>query len=262
MSGVLLYADDLHYAYGTGRPVLAGVGLAVRAGEVVAVLGANGGGKSTLLKLLLGLLEPARGSVHLGGRPLKDWSRRDIARRLAYIPQTQAMPFPYRVRDLVALGRIARRGLLDRLHRDDHRAVDAALRRLAIADLAERPYTELSGGQRQLCLIARALAQEAPVIVMDEPATGLDYGNQWRLLALVRELAAEGRAFVQTTHHPEHALGGASRVVMLHGGRVLEDGPPREVITPERVRRVYGLGVTRHRLDGGAMVLVPEAGHG
>ncbi|TCJ11651.1 ABC transporter ATP-binding protein [Parasulfuritortus cantonensis] len=258
MSGVLLAAEDLHYAYHADRPVLAGVSLAVRAGEVVALLGANGGGKSTLLKLLLGLLEPSRGTVRLDGRPLRAWSRRDVARRVAYIPQTQAMPFPYKVRDLVALGRIARRGLFDRLNRTDHAVVDAALARLAIADLAERPYTELSGGQRQLCLIARALAQEAPVIVMDEPATGLDYGNQWRLLALVRELAAEGRAFVQTTHHPEHALGGASRVVMLYGGRVVEDGAPLDVVTPEHVRRLYGLGVTRHRLADGNVVLVPQ----
>lgn len=254
----LLAVADLHYAYHPGRQVLAGVGLAVAAGEVVALLGANGSGKSTLLKLMLGLLPSQRGAVLLDGRPLAAWSRREVARRLAYVPQSQAMPFPYRVRDLVALGRIARRGLFERLNRDDHGVVDAAMARLGIVDLAERPYTELSGGQRQLCLIARALAQEAPVIVMDEPATGLDYGNQWRLLALVRELAAEGRTFLQTTHHPEHALGGASRVVMLHGGRVIEDGTPDQVVTPDHVRRLYDLGVTRHRLDSGAVVLVPE----
>lgn len=261
MTPLLLAADDLYFAYAT-RPVLAGVGLAVRAGEVVALLGANGSGKSTLLRLLLGLLRPNRGRVVLDGQPLERWSRREVARRIAYVPQSQAMSFPYRVRDLVALGRIARRGLLDRLTGADHDAVDAAMDRLAIGHLAERLYTELSGGQRQLCLIARALAQEAPLIVMDEPATGLDYGNQWRLLALINDLAGEGRAFVQSSHHPEHVLGGATRAVLLHEGRVVDDGAPHEVVTPEHIRRLYDLEVARHRLPDGPVVLVPgrEAG--
>jgi iron complex transport system ATP-binding protein len=170
------------------------------------------------------------------------------------------MPFPYRVRDLVALGRISQRGLFDNLTRRDRAAVDAAMARLGIANLAERPYTELSGGQRQLCLIARSLAQEASVIVMDEPATGLDYGNQWRLLALIKELAAEGRTFIQSTHHPEHVLGGASRALLLHDGVVVVDGVPRDVVTPDTIQRLYGLRVSRHALPDGSLALTPEMG--
>lgn len=264
MSDALLAADDLHFAYGGGRPVLAGVGLTVRLGEVVALLGANGSGKSTLLKLLLGLLQPQAGAIQLAGRALRGWSRREIARRVAYVPQSQVMPFPYRVGDLVALGRIPRNGLFDRLTRRDHDAVAAALHRLGIADLADRVYTELSGGQRQLCLISRALAQEAPVIVMDEPDGGLDYGNQWRLLALIGELAAEGRAFVLSSHHPEHVLHAAHRAVLLHDGVVVGDGAPAEVVTPENIQRLYGLAVLRHRLPNGRLALAPEqdADHG
>jgi len=257
---VLLAADQLHFAYGAGRPVLSGASLAVRAGEVVALLGANGSGKSTLLKLLLGLIKPLMGGVILAGQPLASWSRREVARRIAYVPQNQAMPFPYRVRDLVALGRISQRGLFDNLIRRDRKAVDAAMTRLGIADLADRPYTELSGGQRQLCLIARALAQESSVIVMDEPATGLDYGNQWRLLALIKDLAAEGRAFIQSTHHPDHVLGGASRAVLLHDGTVVADGIPSAVITPEFIQRLYGLRVARHALPDGSLALAPDMG--
>ncbi len=257
----LIAARELHFGYGAGAPVLAGASLAARAGEVLALLGANGGGKSTLMRLLLGLLRPAMGDVFLDDRPLAGWTRREIARRVAYVPQGQAMPFPYRVRDLVALGRIPRTGLWGRLSRDDRDAVDAALARLGIADLGERPYTELSGGQRQLCLIARALAQEARVVVMDEPATGLDYGNQWRLLALVRSLAAEGRAFVLSSHNPDHVLGAASRAVLLHQGRIIADGAPEVVVTPELVARLYGLRVARHRLPDGRLALAPETVH-
>lgn len=256
---ILLAAEDLHFAYGT-RAVLGGVSLNVRTGEVVALLGANGSGKSTLLKLLLGLLQPLRGDVRLDDRALRGCSRREIARRVAYVPQSQAMPFPYRVRDLVALGRIPHQGLFDRLQRRDRDVVTESLQRLGIQHLAARPYTELSGGQRQLCLIARALAQEAPTIVMDEPVSGLDYGNQWRLLGLIRELAAEGRACVLTSHHPEHVLAAASRAVLLHEGRVIGDGAPCDVVTPQHIERLYQLRVARHALPDGTLALTPEAG--
>ncbi len=260
MSAPLLSARGLRYAYpsGRGQPVLAGVDLDIRAGEVLALLGANGCGKSTLLKLLLGLLTPLAGEVRLGGQLLSRWRRRDIARQVAYVPQIQAVPFPYRVRDLVALGRIPQRGLYGGLRATDHRAVAEALARLGIESLADRIYTELSGGQRQLCLIARALAQEASLIIMDEPVTGLDYGNQWRLLALVQALAAEGRAFIKSTHYPDHALGAASRALLLHQGQVVAEGPPAAVVTPANIERLYGLTVSLHPTPSGALALTPS----
>ncbi|WP_295383810.1 ABC transporter ATP-binding protein [uncultured Thiodictyon sp.] len=259
MSGApLLEARGLRYAYpGAGTEVLSGISLGVRAGQVVALLGANGSGKSTLLRLLLGLLAPGAGSVWLDGRALTAVSRRAAARRLAYVPQLHSVPFPYLVRDLVALGCIPRRGLFRTLGPTDHAAVGAALERLGIGHLAQRPYTGLSGGERQLCLIARALVQEAAVILMDEPVTGLDYGNQWRLLALLRELAAEGRAVVATTHYPDHALSTADRVVLLHEGRLLADGTPETVVTPANLHTLYRIKVSTHRVPGGPLALVP-----
>jgi len=259
-NGNLIAAHDLHFAYNVYTAVLNGVGLSVRMGEVVALLGANGSGKSTLLKLLLGLLEPSTGSVYLDGRRLSAWSRREIARRIAYVPQSQAMPFPYTVRDLVALGRIPHVGLVGRLSARDHDAVDKAMVRLSIEGLAGCRFTQLSGGQRQLGLIARALAQEVPLVVMDEPDGGLDYGNQWRLLGLVEALAAEGRAFVLSSHHPDHVLGSASRAVLLHQGRVVADGVPAEVVTPENMLQLYGLRVGSHALPDGRVVLAPDKG--
>ncbi len=259
----LLEARDLHYAYpgsiggSRGAPVLRGVSLSLHAGQVVALLGANGSGKSTLLRLMLGLLVPNGGTVCLDGRRLTHFSRRAAARRIAYVPQSHTVPFPYQVRDLVTLGRIPRTGLFRNLSLIDRAAVDAALQRLGIGHLANRPFTELSGGERQLCLIARALVQEAQIILMDEPVTGLDFGNQWRLLDLIRELAAEGRILVTSTHYPDHALNAADRVVLLHGGRLLADGLPETVVTPATIRTLYGIEVSIHRLPGGRLALVP-----
>lgn len=240
-----LEARDLGYDYGRRR-VLERIDLTVGAGEVLALLGPNGAGKSTLLRCLLGLLPPARGTVSLGGRPLASYPRRELARHLAYVPQAHVAPFPYTVRQVVALGRLPHAGPWAAPSAADRDKVDALLLRLRIAHLAERPYTEVSGGERQLALIARALAQEARVVVMDEPVTGLDYGNQWRLLLLVRELADEGLAFVISTHTPEHALYAASRVALLHGGHLLADGPPAEAVTPVRIAQLYGLDVAAH----------------
>lgn len=258
MSPGLLSAADLHFGYAAGLPVLNGVSLRVGSGEVVALLGANGGGKSTLLKLLLGFLRPSRGEVCLDGRSLHGRPLREIARRVAYVPQSQGMPFPYRVYDLVALARIPFGGLFKRLRPRDREAVAAALDRLDIAPLANRIYTELSGGQRQLCRIACALAQEARTIVMDEPVSGLDYGNQWRLLALIRELAAEGRGIILSSHHPDHVLNAASRALLLHQGRIIADGAPESVVTPAHIRRLYDLEVDRHPLPDGLLTLVPR----
>lgn len=259
----LLEVRDLHFGYGRYRgderqTVLRGIELQVMPGEVIALLGANGGGKSTLLRLLLGLLQPVRGEIRLTGQRYERWSRREIARRVAYVPQSQPVPFPYRVRDLVAMGCIARRGLYRRLTRDDEQAVSVALARLGIESLSEHNYAELSGGQQQLCLIARALAQRAPLIVLDEPVSGLDYGNQWRLLGLIGELRREGYTFIKSTHYPEHALGIASRVLLLQGGRILSQGPPQQVINPESMRRLYDLEVGLHPLVDGRTALVPD----
>jgi iron complex transport system ATP-binding protein len=233
---------DLHFAY-RGRAVLRGVSFTVGPGEIVSLLGANGAGKSTLLRLALGLLEPVSGGVVLAGEPIKHLARRQIARRLAYVPQAHVAPFPFEVREVVMLGRLAETGLFGRPRPADHAAVGECLDRLGIAHLARRPYTEISGGERQLTLIARALAQGARILILDEPATGLDFGHQIRLLEHLRRLAAERYGIVMTTHHPDHALAVSSRVILLKDGRVLSEGPPRPTITPEAIFRLYGVRI-------------------
>lgn len=246
MSAPRLDACGLHFAY-RGRPVLAGAGLSLGAGELVSLLGANGAGKSTLLRLLLGFVRPQRGEVRLAGRPLHAYPRRQLAQRLAYVPQLHQAPFPYSVREVVLLGRLPATGLLRPPGQADRETVEAVLERLGIAHLAGRAYTEISGGERQLALIARALAQGAKILVLDEPMSGLDYGHQMRLLERLRSLAREGYAILKTTHHPEHALLASTRVALLRGGGIEADGPPQEVVTPAAIERLYGVRVEAHR---------------
>lgn len=232
------------------RTVLDGVDLSVSKGEVVALLGTNGAGKSTLLRIMLGLITPASGTVTLDGRPLPDVARRVIARRVAYVPQTHAAHFPYTVDQVVAMGRVPQAGLGRRLSAVDREAIATSLARLQIGHLAHRVYTELSGGERQRVLLARALARDTSILVMDEPLTGLDFGQQMRLIELIRQLGADGYAILHTTHRPDEALQGATRAVLLHGGRIVADGPPRDVLDARSLANLYGIDVDQ--IDVGA----------
>lgn len=231
-----------------GRSVLNGVDLKLCQGDLVSLLGANGAGKTTLLRLLLGFEAPHGGEVRLNGAAMAGQNRRRIAHAVAYVPQAHAAPFPYRVDEVVALGRLPRSGLFGPPSQHDRALVAATLERLGIAHLAVRPYTALSGGERQLALIARALAQEARLLIMDEPLSGLDYGNQIRLLDQLRRLAADGFGILMTTHHPDHAANCSTRVAVLIDGRIERDGPPAEVVTIDTIHRLYGVRVPQDSL--------------
>ena len=254
-----LEAEDLAFGY-PGKSVGKGVDLGVGAGEVVCLLGPNGAGKTTLFKTLLGLLPAQGGRVLLDGRPLASLARAEVARRIAYVPQAHAAHFPYSVQDMVLMGRTAHLGPFARPGPDDHAAALAALQMLAIAPLADADYTRISGGQRQLALIARALAQAAPLIVMDEPTASLDFGNQALVLRQVRALAAEGYGIVLSTHAPDHAFACATRVALLHAGTLLASGPPAAILTPARLETVYGIKVVVERLASGHTVCAPDLG--
>ncbi len=249
----MLSARGIHFGY-RGRTVLAGADLALAPGELVCLLGGNGAGKSTLLKIMLGLLTPQKGEVTVGGQPLDAFARREVARRAAYVPQVHAAPFPYTVRQVVTMGRLPARGLFHAPGEGDRTVVERVLDHLGIGHLAERPYTEVSGGERQLALIARALAQEAPLLIMDEPLSGLDYGHQVRLLARLEGLAAEGYGVLMTTHDPDQPLSGCHRVALLKDGRIAGDGRPAEVLTPDAIRLLYGVSVALLRDAGGQAI--------
>lgn len=257
--GVLIEARNLGIGY-PGHEVGRELSVAVEAGEVLCLLGPNGSGKTTLFKTLLGLLAARSGEVLIGGRPIGAMSRAELARTVAYVPQAHAAQFPYRVLDMVTMGRTAHLGAFASPGEQDRKAAVAALETLGIAHLAEREYTRISGGQRQLVLIARALAQDSPAIIMDEPTASLDFGNQVVVLKEVKRLAARGLGVVLSTHDPDHAFAVAHRVALLCDGRLAAVGEPAEVLVPRRLHDVYGVDVEIETLASGQRVCAPDFG--
>lgn len=253
----LIQVDHLTYGY-TQEPVLKNISASFAPGEVVSLLGPNGSGKTTLLKFLLGLRRPWSGQVQLDGRAISDFSPRQLARRIAYVPQVHRLSFGYRVMDVVLMGRMPHKPLFFNYDKRDARIALQAMARLGIGHLKERSYTEISGGERQLTLIARALAQGAEIFVMDEPVNGLDYGNQIRLLARIADLAGNGFTFIKTTHFPDHALWVADRVVMLKAGRIVADGPAAEVVNTSNLHQLYQIPVDVVSQNGGMRICLPE----
>ena len=206
----------------------------------MAVLGPNGAGKSTLFRCILGFLPRYRGEIALCGHDLRFLDRRSLARLAAYIPQSSAPVYNYTVRDTVLMG-------ADPFHApgpSQQETADRVLETLGIRDLADRGINEISGGERQLTLIARALAQQARILLMDEPAANLDYGNQFRLLQQVRRLTEQGYTVLLSTHNPEHALRFATHVLALHGGTVAACGPVEEMLTEELLHTLYRIPLT------------------
>lgn len=257
MSEPVLTLVDGAFSYGT-RAVFSRLDLDLRRGDVVSVLGANGSGKSTLLRCLAGLLPLARGSVRVEGAPLASLDATAIARRIALLFQDHVPALPFSVREVVALGRTPHIGWFGSQREADASVTEAVMHEIGIERLAERPYTELSGGERQLVLLARALAQEPRLLLMDEPAAHLDLANQVRCLAMIRALAARGVAVIVTTHDPNHAVVLGGRAVLMKAGEPAVVGAIEDVLTAEALSRAYGVPIrvfdARHPEEGAGVV--------
>lgn len=253
----MLEARALAFGF-PGRTVGRDVSFALGNGEVMCVLGPNGGGKTTLFRTLLGLLPPHGGDVLLDGKSVSSLSRAEVARRVGYVPQGHAGHFAYTVREMVLMGRTAHLGAFAAPGKRDREVADRVLASLEIAQLAERPITQISGGERQLAFVARALAQEPRLLIMDEPTASLDFGNQVRVLEIIGALARSGIAVLFSSHDPDHAFLCARRALLLAEGRVLEIGAPREVIRPDTLERLYRVSVQVLPLPGGMHTCLPS----
>lgn len=234
----MIEARRVTCGYSRHHAVLHDVSFTARKGETINILGPNGCGKSTLLKAVLGFMPLENGSVFVNGQNAQSLTPRQKAKFLAYVPQFHSGVFNYTVMDVVLMG-CSVRGPWYGYTDEDKEAAATALRRVGMLEHVSRSYLHLSGGERQLILIARSLAQGAEHIIMDEPATGLDYGNQFRLLEVIRELAGEGLLFMLTTHHPEHALFLGGRAILIENGSLVADGQVHEVVTAASMRALY-----------------------
>jgi iron complex transport system ATP-binding protein len=221
------------------RVVGRGLDVALAQGEVLALLGPNGGGKTTLLKTLLGILRPQAGEVVIGSRSLAAISIRERARLIAYVPQLHTPTFAFTVETVVLMGRTAHGNLFSRPSVHDRAVAARVLERFGVAALAQRPYTMISGGERQLVLLARALAQEPQFVVLDEPTASLDFGNQGKVMREIRALAAAGHGVLFTTHDPNHALRAADRAYLLRNGERIAEGAVGSVLTREQLEELY-----------------------
>ncbi|TAM79668.1 MAG: ABC transporter ATP-binding protein [Acidobacteria bacterium] len=254
----MILASQVCFDY-DGQPVLTGISLEIHAGERVAILGPNGVGKTTLLKLLSGARSPSRGSILLDGRDLRSVSRQELARKIAVVPQDLAVPFAFTAQEIVELGRTPHLGLLRGFRSNDRCAVEQAMFLTDTTDLSGRIINELSGGERQRVIIAMALAQEPEILLVDEPTHLLDITRQAEILDLVTELnRSRGLTIVAAIHDLNLAGRYFNRLMVLHRGAVLADGAPEDVLRAEVVEEAYGGPVEIVRTGSGrAPILLP-----
>ena len=239
-----LEAGNICFSYRSRRQpqaaVLENLSINLNEGELLFLLGPNGSGKTTLFRCILGL-EKCSGSIAVSGINIKSISPPALAKKIAYVPQAHFPSFDYSVFDMVLMGTASGLGEWSLPGARQEKAALEALELTGIAPLARRGFRSLSGGEQQLCLIARAVAQQAGIFIMDEPAANLDWGNQYRILELIQSLCRQGRSIIMSTHNPSHALRYASRVAVLYQRRIHAEGAAGEVLTGELINELYGI---------------------
>jgi iron complex transport system ATP-binding protein len=245
-----------------GRTILSGIDFEVSPGEVVGLVGRNGVGKTTLLRLANGVLEASAGRVLLGEESVSTLSRRRLARGIALVPQDLHVPFPFRVGELVLMGRAPHQPMVGLESESDVELALEALERFGIRDLADRAITTLSGGERQLVLFARALVQDPDVLLLDEPTAFLDLKHRVEVLREVRAFARSGRSALIVSHDLSLAARSCDRIVLLGSGRVAAVGRPADVLTPENLRSAFGIEAFAFPGPDGALVIVPDLREG
>lgn len=256
---MILQASEVAVRYPeTARPALDGVDLEVRPGELEALVGPNGSGKTSLVRALVGLLQVTHGRITLEGKPIRGWRPAERARAIGVVPQREELAFSWPVEEFVMFGRYARLGALAPPTRDDHHAVARALERCDVADLGSREVGTLSGGEWQRVRIARALAQEPRILILDEPTAALDIGHEMEVFELTRALVDDGLAGLVVTHHLNLAARFADHMTLLRRGRVAAEGKPPAVLRDALLTDVFQWPVSVTHLDDGAPQIVPD----
>lgn len=239
----ILEARQLSYAYPGGKAVFHDVSFTLKKGEILSVIGPNGAGKSTLLGCLVGQLKPDTGDIKLNGKSMEKLNRREIAQYIGYVPQNSNPTYGYDVRTYVVMGCTPYISSFSMPSKADYRAADEAIAAMGIAKLANRPCTEISGGERQQAAIARVLVQKPRVIVLDEPTSALDFGNQMQTLRMVRQLSQQGYAVIMTTHNPDHAIMLGGQVAALNQEGLLQVGTAEQMLRSEELSQMYDVEV-------------------
>lgn len=243
----MLKIENLKCGYDT--TLLEGVNFTGGEGDIICILGANGSGKSTLIKTLVGLLEPHGGDIFINGENVKGWSWRKRAQHVSYIPQTFSSTFHYRGIDIVVMGRTSYLGLASTPSKEDMEIAEEAMEKLNILHLKDKIYSKMSGGERQLVKIAQALAQEAKIIVMDEPTNNLDFGNQIVMLNHLKLCADMGMLVIMATHFPDQALSFGSKALLVRDGKVIAVANPKENISEKDLQDLYKVDIRIFELD-------------
>ncbi len=250
----MLSVKELSFYYHPDRMILKNISFELDDHEILCLLGPNGTGKTTLLRCILSLHKTKKGSITLDGCDLAKISPKNRAAMMAYVPQATNVTFPYEAGEIVEMGRVAHLGLGGRPTAQDRRLADEAMEQMGILHMKEYQFNEMSGGEKQMALIARAIAQQAKILVMDEPTANLDYCNQVKMLKVIKTLAEQGYAILMTSHFPDHAFLACSKVVLMRDGVIMAQGLPDNVVTTGNLTRLYSTPVcvaeTRLELTG------------
>lgn len=251
----ILEAKDLYFSYGKNSPaILQGVNMQIPAGKICGLFGPNGCGKTTLFRCCLNFLKTTQGAIELFGKPLTSFTPAHLAQHVAYVPQSHQQALPFSVREMVAMGRSPHMGIVPKLSAKDREIIDHVITKIGLTPIAEKSYSDLSGGQRQLVLVARALAQQAALIFLDEPTSSLDFANQLLVWEALLPIAAEGVGIFICCHDPNHILWFCDHVVMMKEGRVIGQGSTPSIMTQENLQTLYGEHVAMKTVDGKSFI--------
>ncbi len=235
----MLEVLNLKFCYHPDKTILKDISFQVGQGDILCLLGPNGTGKTTLLRCLLAINKPQKGSIRFDGTDITKTSAGKRAKYMAYVPQAVSLAFPYKGREVVMMGRTAHFGFGAGPGKKDWRICEQALDQLGITHLSDRQFNHMSGGERQMVLVARAIAQQSKILVMDEPTANLDYSNQVRILQIINELAVQGYSIIMTTHFPDHAFLSCSHVALIRNGMIVKQGNPYDVVITDNLTDLY-----------------------